>query len=298
VSIFLFGGLVDYSSSNAVNASFISNRIAMVSIGIIEVTVLEICAFAWYPSARSQLAAATRLWYMKLAECLEAALELSEKDDSECSKVFAQSTSSLTVGPAVTGTIADKLHEMTVATATARNALAEARLAPTFGGSPVRAAEFERLLDLHSEVDAACGDLVQGLAPVPRDSDKARLLRTIRIHATRRVAQQARAAATTITEEGGSDGMVHFIAALAGYGEADAKGARDRDEATIAYWAAHPEGERNVMHDAADAFATATVVGAIEGVCREMLRCAEVVPQLLLLFPPASPAAIPASKGE
>ena len=92
--------------------------------------------------------------------------------------------------------------------------------------------------------------------------------------------------------------MVRFIAALAGYGEADAKGALDRDEATIAYWAEHPEGERNVMHDAADAFATATVVGATEGVCREMLRGAEIVPQLLLLFPPASPATITASKGE
>ena len=43
------------------------------------------------------------------------------------------------------------------------------------------------------------------------------------------------------------------------------------------------------MH-AADAFATATVVGAIEGVCRDMLKSADVVPNLLLLFPPA-PAA-------
>ena len=43
----------------------------------------------------------------------------------------------------------------------------------------------------------------------------------------------ARAAATAL-EEGGCDGMVRFIAALAGYGEAGALGARDRDEATIA----------------------------------------------------------------
>ena len=73
----------------------------------------------------------------------------------------------------------------------------------------------------------------QGLAPVPRDTDKAELLRTLRVHATRRVAQHARAAATAL-EEGGCDGMVRFIAALAGYGEAGALGARDRDEATIA----------------------------------------------------------------
>jgi len=53
------------------------------------------------------------------------------------------------------------------------------------------------------------------------------------VHATRRVAQHARAAATAL-EEGGCDGMVRFIAALAGYGEAGALGARDRDEATIA----------------------------------------------------------------
>ena len=69
---------------------------------------------------------------------------------------------------------------------------------------------------------------------MPRDADKAELLRTLRVHATRRVAQHARAAATAL-EEGGCDGMVRFIAALAGYGEAGALGARDRDEATIAY---------------------------------------------------------------
>ncbi len=52
--------------------------------------------------------------------------------------------------------------------------------------------------------------------------------------------------------------MVRFIAALAGYGEAGALGARDRDEATIAYWAAHPTGhyrELHIIHHAADAFA-------------------------------------------
>ena len=169
---------------------------------------------------------------------------------------------------------------------------------PSFGGPPVRAAEFEALLELHSRVDAACGDLVQGLAPVPRDADKAELLRTLRVHATRRVAQHARAAATAL-EEGGCDGMVRFIAALAGYGEAGALGARDRDEATIAYWAAHPTGgERHIIAHAADAFATATVVGAIEGVCRDMLKSADVVPNLLLLFPPAPAATIPARKGE
>ena len=120
--------------------------------------------------------------------------------------------------------------------------------------------------------------------------------------------------------------MVRFIAALAGYGEAGALGARDRDEATIAYWAAHPTGhyrELHIIHHAADAiarveinqqhridgvgrpkfastqaFATATVVGAIEGVCRDMLKSADVVPNLLLLFPPAPAATIPARKGE
>ena len=46
------------------------------------------------------------------------------------------------------------------------------------------------------------------------------------------------------------------------------------------------------------AFATATVVGAIEGVCRDMLKSADVVPNLLLLFPPAPAATIPARKGE
>ena len=53
--------------------------------------------------------------------------------------------------------------------------------------------------------------------------------------------------------------MVRFIAALAGYGEAGALGARDRDEATIAYWAAPPTGhyrELHIIHHAADAFAT------------------------------------------
>ena len=70
-------------------------------------------------------------------------------------------------------------------------------------------------------------------AAAVRDTDKAELLRTLRVHATRRVAQHARAAATAL-EEGGCDGMVRFIAALAGYGEAGALGARDRDEATIA----------------------------------------------------------------
>ena len=92
---------------------------------------------------------------------------------------------------------------------------------------------------------------------MPRDSDKADLLRTLRVHATRRVAQHARAAATAL-EEGGCDGMVRFIAALAGYGEAGALGARDRDEATIAYWAAHPTGhyrELHIIHHAADAYA-------------------------------------------
>ena len=189
---------------------------------------------------------------------------------------------------------------MRAATAAARQHLAEARLLPSFGGPPVRAVEFEALLELHSRVDAACGDLVQGLAPVPRDTDKAELLRTLRVHATRRVAQHARAAATAL-EEGGCDGMVRFIAALAGYGEAGALGARDRDEATIAYWAAHPTGhyrELHIIHHAADAFATATVVGAIEGVCRDMLKSADVVPNLLLLFPPAPAATIPARKGE
>ena len=120
--------------------------------------------------------------------------------------------------------------------------------------------------------------------------------------------------------------MVRFIAALAGYGEAGALGARDRDEATIAYWAAHPTGhyrELHIIHHAADAFAcveimgttsrrwrgrpkfdstqafaTATVVGAIEGVCRDMLKSADVVPNLLLLFPPTPAATIPARKGE
>ena len=93
--------------------------------------------------------------------------------------------------------------------------------------------------------------------------------------------------------------MVRFIAALAGYGEAGALGARDRDEATIAYWAAHPTGgERHIVAHAADAFATATVVGAIEGVCRDMLKSADVVPNLLLLFPPAPAATIPARKEE
>ena len=171
-AIFLFGGLVDYSagSSKAVNAAFISNRIAMVSIGIIEVTILELVAFAWRPGARSALASATRLWYGKLAECLEAALALAAEEDSECAKSFGKSTSSLSIGPA-TGTIADKLQEMRAATAAARQHLAEARLLPSFGGPPVRAAEFEALLELHSRVDAACGDLVQGLAPVPRDTD-------------------------------------------------------------------------------------------------------------------------------
>jgi len=56
------------------------------------------------------------------------------------------------------------------------------------------------------------------------------------------------------------------------------------------YWAAHPTGhyrELHIIHHAADAFATATVVGAIEGVCRDMLKSADVVPNLLLLFPPA-----------
>ena len=88
---------------------------------------------------------------------------------------------------------------------------------------------------------------------------------------------------------------------MAGYGEAGALGARDRDEATIAYWAAHPTGhyrEGHILHHAADAFATATVVGAIEGVCRDMLKSADVVPNLLLLFPPAPAATIPARKGE
>ena len=45
---------------------------------------------------------------------------------------------------------------------------------------------------------------------------------------------------------------------MAGYGEAGALGARDRDEATIAYWAAHPTGhyrELHIIHHAADAFA-------------------------------------------
>ena len=61
-AIFLFGGLIDYSTKDkAVNAAFISNRIAMVSIGIIEVTILELVAFAWRPGARSALASATRL---------------------------------------------------------------------------------------------------------------------------------------------------------------------------------------------------------------------------------------------
>ena len=299
-AIFLFGGLIDYSTKDkAVNAAFISNRIAMVSIGIIEVTILEVVAFAWRPGARSALASATRLWYRKLAECLEAALALAEEEDSECAKSFGKSTSSLSVGPA-TGSIADKLGEMRAATAAARQHLAEARLLPSFGGPPVRAAEFEALLELHSRVDAACGDLVQGLAPVPRDTDKAELLRTLRVHATRRVAQHARAAATAL-EEGGCDGMVRFIAALAGYGEAGALGARDRDEATIAYWAAHPTGhyrELHIIHHAADAFATATVVGAIEGVCRDMLKSADVVPNLLLLFPPSPAATIPAAKRE
>ena len=95
--------------------------------------------------------------------------------------------------------------------------------------------------------------------------------------------------------------MVRFIAALAGYGEAGALGARDRDEATIAYWAAHPTGhyrELHIIHHAADAFATATVVGAIEGVCRDMLKSADVVPNLLLLFPPAPAATIPTAKRE
>ena len=49
----------------------------------------------------------------------------------------------------------------------------------------------------------------------------------------RELSTYARAAATAL-EEGGCDGMVRFIAALAGYGEAGALGARDRDEATIA----------------------------------------------------------------
>ena len=83
----------------------------MVSIGIIEVTILELVAFAWRPGARSALASATRLWYRKLAECLEAALALAEEEDSECAKSFGKSTSSLSVGPA-TGGIADKLAEM------------------------------------------------------------------------------------------------------------------------------------------------------------------------------------------
>ena len=48
----------------------------------------------------------------------------------------------------------------------------------------------------------------------------------------------------------------------------------------------------------ADAFATATVVGAIEGVCRDMLKSADVVPNLLLLFPLAPAATIPARKEE
>ena len=46
------------------------------------------------------------------------------------------------------------------------------------------------------------------------------------------------------------------------------------------------------------AFATATVVGAIEGVCRDMLKSADVVPNLLLLFPPAPAATIPTAKRE
>ena len=50
--------------------------------------------------------------------------------------------------------------------------------------------------------------------------------------------------------------------------------------------------------DSTQAFATATVVGAIEGVCRDMLKSADVVPNLLLLFPPAPAATIPARKGE
>ena len=108
--------------------------------------------------------------------------------------------------------------------------------------------------------------------------------------------------AWTISHERGTlPAMVRFIAALAGYGEAGALGARDRDEATIAYWAAHPTGhyrELHIVHHAADAFATATVVGAIEGVCRDMLKSADVVPNLLLLFPPAPAATIPARKGE
>ena len=94
---------------------------------------------------------------------------------------------------------------------------------------------------------------------------------------------------------------IRFIAALAGYGEAGALGARDRDEATIAYWRAHPTGhyrELHIIHHAADAFATATVVGAIEGVCRDMLKSADVVPNLLLLFPPAPAATIPVAKRE
>ena len=44
--------------------------------------------------------------------------------------------------------------------------------------------------------------------------------------------------------------------------------------------------------------APATVVGAIEGVCRDMLKSADVVPNLLLLFPPAPAATIPAAKRE
>ena len=108
--------------------------------------------------------------------------------------------------------------------------------------------------------------------------------------------------AWTISHERGTlPAMVRFIAALAGYGEAGALGARDRDEATIAYWAAHPTGhyrELHIIHHAADAFATATVVGAIEGVCRDMLKSADVVPNLLLLFPPAPAATIPTAKRE
>ena len=188
---------------------------------------------------------------------------------------------------------------------------------------------------------------------MPRDTDKAELLRTLRVHATRRVAQHARAAATAL-EEGGCDGMVRFIAALAGYGEAGALGARDRDEATIAsdpvrnrpvteaqsrrwrgavtfdfragtgrrtrratianftsfttrpmhspVWKSTSNGDNDGVgrpkFASTQAFATATVVGAIEGVCRDMLKSADVVPNLLLLFPPTPAATIPARKGE
>ena len=58
------------------------------------------------------------------------------------------------------------------------------------------------------------------------------------------------------------------------------------------------DGVGRPKFDSTQAFATATVVGAIEGVCRDMLKSADVVPNLLLLFPPAPAATIPARKGE